>query len=113
MRLKLLSPEEMSPEQKATYDESISRFLDVFEAVNKEVPFDGLRWFFDHAETVTVRNLERIKALKGGIATQHRMAYQGEYFLDRYGDAALAASAQQLESLTPRQQERLRKLSGR
>ena len=33
--------------------------------------------------------------------------------LDRYGDAALAASAQQLESLTPRQQERLRKLSGR
>ena len=37
----------------ATYDESISRFLDVFEAVNREVPFDGLRWFFDHAETVT------------------------------------------------------------
>ena len=33
--------------------------------------------------------------------------------LDRYGDAALAASAQQLESLTPQQQERLRKLSGR
>src|SRR5205823_3405712 len=72
----------------ATYDESISRFLDVFEAVNKEVPFDGLRWFFDHAETVTVRNLERIKALNGGIAIQHRMAYQGEYFIDRYGASA-------------------------
>src|SRR5438477_1369082 len=69
----------------ATYDESISRFLDVFEAVNKEVPFGGLRWFFDHAETVTERNLERIKALDGGIAIQHRMAYQGEYFIDRYG----------------------------
>ena len=37
----------------ATYDESISRFLDVFEAVNRDVPFEGLRWFFDHAETVT------------------------------------------------------------
>jgi predicted amidohydrolase YtcJ len=37
----------------ATYDESISRFLDVFEAVNREVPFAGLRWFFDHAGTVT------------------------------------------------------------
>lgn len=73
----------------ATYDESISRFLDVFEAVNKDVPFNGLRWFFDHAETVTERNLERIKALDGGIAIQHRMAYQGEYFIDRYGtDAA-------------------------
>src|SRR5207237_1836587 len=72
----------------ATYDESISRFLDVFEAVNKDVPFQGLRWFFDHAETVTERNLERVKALGGGIAVQHRMAYQGEYFIDRYGAGA-------------------------
>src|SRR5438477_147123 len=74
----------------ATYDESISRFLDVFEAVNRELPFNGLRWFFDHAETVTERNLERIKALDGGIAIQHRMAYQGEYFIDRYGASAAA-----------------------
>ncbi|MDB5305948.1 MAG: amidohydrolase [Gemmataceae bacterium] len=72
----------------ATYDESIARFLDVFEAVNREVPFNGLRWFFDHAETVTDRNLERIKALGGGIAVQHRMAFQGEYFVDRYGAKA-------------------------
>src|SRR5438067_6953940 len=72
----------------ATYDESISRFLDVFEAVDREVPLAGLRWFFDHAETVTERNLERIKALGGGIAVQHRMAYQGEYFIDRYGKRA-------------------------
>ena len=72
----------------ATYDESISRFLDVFEQVDREVPFNGLRWFFDHAETVTERNLERIKSLGGGIAVQHRMAFQGEYFVDRYGAEA-------------------------
>ncbi len=30
----------------ATYDESISRMLDVFEKVNREIPFDGLHWFF-------------------------------------------------------------------
>src|SRR5262249_48051158 len=73
----------------ATYDESIARFLDVFEVVNRDVPFSGLRWFFDHAETITERNLERVRALGGGIAVQHRMAYQGEYFIDRYGaDAA-------------------------
>src|SRR4051794_10303919 len=72
----------------ATYDESIARFLDVFEAVNRDVPFGGLRWFFDHAETVTERNLERVRALGGGIAVQHRMAYQGEYFIDRYGSDA-------------------------
>ena len=72
----------------ATYDESISRFLEVFEAVNRDIPFNGLRWFFDHAETVSTRNLERIKALGGGIAVQHRMAYQGEYFVNRYGAKA-------------------------
>lgn len=72
----------------ATYDESITRFLNVFEAVNRDVPFNGLRWFFDHAETVSERNLERIKALGGGIAVQHRMAYQGEYFVDQYGTEA-------------------------
>jgi len=72
----------------ATYNESISRSLDVFEKVNREIPFDGLHWFFDHAETVTDKNLERIAALGGGIAIQHRMAYQGEYFVQRYGSAA-------------------------
>lgn len=72
----------------ATYDESISQFLDTFERVNRDVPFDGLRFIIDHAETVTPANLERIKALGGGIAIQHRMAFQGEYFVDRYGDQA-------------------------
>jgi predicted amidohydrolase YtcJ len=72
----------------ATYDESITRFLNVFEAVNRDVPFDGLRWFFDHAETISERNIERVKALGGGIAVQDRMAFQGEYFIDRYGKQA-------------------------
>jgi len=73
----------------ATYDESIGRILDTYEAVNRELPFDGLRWFIDHAETVGPRNLERIRALGGGIAIQHRMAFQGEFFVQRYGaDAA-------------------------
>jgi hypothetical protein len=73
----------------ATYNESITRMLNVFEAVNKDIPFDGLHWFFDHAETIDDRNIERVRRLGGGIAIQHRMAYQGEYFVDRYGtDAA-------------------------
>ncbi|VDY65491.1 Cytosine deaminase and related metal-dependent hydrolases [Shimwellia blattae] len=51
--------------------------------------FNGLHWFFDHAETITERNIERVKALGGGIAVQHRMAFQGEYFVDRYGADAV------------------------
>lgn len=76
----------------ATYDESIRRFLDVFEAVNREVPFDGLRWFFDHAETISEPSLERVRALGGGVAIQHRMAYQGEHFINRYGREAAGHS---------------------
>ncbi|MFG1211580.1 amidohydrolase [Xanthobacter flavus] len=72
----------------ATYDETISRALDVFEKVDSDVPLKGLNWFFDHAETITDRNIDRIAALGGGIAVQHRMAYQGEYFVDRYGAKA-------------------------
>jgi predicted amidohydrolase YtcJ len=69
----------------ATYDETISRALDVYEEVNREIPFDGLHWFFDHCETISDRNIERIKSLGGGIAVQNRMAFQGEYFVQRYG----------------------------
>jgi predicted amidohydrolase YtcJ len=72
----------------ATYDESISRFLGVMESVNAETPFNGLIWFIDHAETISDKNIQRIKALGGGIAIQHRMAYQGEAFIQRYGKAA-------------------------
>src|SRR3989442_1421794 len=36
----------------ATYDETINTPLDDYEAVNREVPFDGLHWIIDHAETI-------------------------------------------------------------
>ena len=74
----------------ATYDESITRFLNVFEAVNRNHPLDGLHWFLDHAETISDRNIDRVRALGGGIAVQHRMAFQGEYFAARYGRSAVA-----------------------
>jgi len=72
----------------ATYDETIGRALDVFEKVNREMPIGDLHWFFDHAETISDRNIDRIAALGGGIAVQHRMAFQGEDFVGRYGTQA-------------------------
>lgn len=69
----------------ATYGESIDRMLDVFEKVNKEIPFNGLRWLFDHAETITPQQLERVKKLDGGIAVQFRMYFQGEIYEKQYG----------------------------
>jgi predicted amidohydrolase YtcJ len=76
----------------ATYDETISRALDVFEKVNRDTPLDGINWFFDHAETISDRSIDRVAALGGGIAVQHRMAYQGEYFVERYGHGVAEAT---------------------
>jgi predicted amidohydrolase YtcJ len=70
----------------ATYDETITRALNIYEEVNRDVPFDGLHWFFDHCETISDSNIERVKRLGGGIAVQNRMAFQGEYFIERYGE---------------------------
>jgi predicted amidohydrolase YtcJ len=72
----------------ATYDQTIGRALDVFERVHRHTPVDQLRWFFDHCETISDRNIERVRNLGGGIAIQHRMAFQGEYFIERYGAEA-------------------------
>jgi predicted amidohydrolase YtcJ len=74
----------------ATYEETVSRSLDVFEKVHQDIPIDKLGWFFDHCETVTPKTLERIKRLGGGIAVQNRMSTQGDYFIRRYGMAATA-----------------------
>jgi predicted amidohydrolase YtcJ len=76
----------------ATYDETIGHALNAFEKVNVEAPLGGLHWFIDHAETISRRNIDRVRALGGGLAIQHRMAYQGEYFAERYGKNAAAAA---------------------
>ncbi|OWQ88451.1 amidohydrolase [Roseateles aquatilis] len=83
----------------ATYDETIGRALDVFEKVHRDTPIDGLNWFFDHAETISTRSMDRIAAMGGGVAVQHRMAYQGEYFVERYGARAAEATPPVAEML--------------
>ncbi|UWR24523.1 amidohydrolase [Sulfitobacter sp. S190] len=76
----------------ATYDQSINRILNVFEEAHAlevaegRLGFAGIRWAIDHGETVQMPTLRRIKALGGGMAMQARMAYAGEFFMDRYGE---------------------------
>lgn len=74
--------------QHATYGESISVILDVFERVKREQGRFAPRWAIDHAETVGDDDLRRIAALGGGIAIQDRMAFAGEDFVARYGAEA-------------------------
>jgi predicted amidohydrolase YtcJ len=75
----------------ATYDETIGKYLDVFEAIDREFSFGGLHWFFDHCETISKANIERVARLGGGIAVQDRLAFAGERFVERYGQEAADA----------------------
>lgn len=90
--VKLLAENKWSFRLHATYDESITRVLNIYEKVHREVPIDKLGWFIDHAETISEKNIERIKKLGGGIAIQHRMMFQAEYFAERYGAEKLKHS---------------------
>lgn len=80
----------------ATYGQSVAQILDVFEAIDRAEKaagrpgFDGIRWAIDHAETIREDDIERIRAMGGGIAIQSRMAFAGEYFAGRYGEEAAA-----------------------
>jgi predicted amidohydrolase YtcJ len=77
----------------ATYDETIRLFLDVFEKIGRDGGFpDGVRWILDHAETISPESIDRVAGLGGAISVQHRMAYQGRAFAERYGPAAAAVA---------------------
>lgn len=71
----------------ATYDDTITKILDVFEEVFAAEHYEG-RWIIDHAEGISQRNIERVKRLGGGVAVQNRMAFAGEYYAERYGKEA-------------------------
>lgn len=78
----------------AAYDETITRLLNVIEEVNASTPI-STRWWIDHAETLSVNNMERIKRLGGGVNFQGRLYFQGEQFLQQYG------SSTTLQMITP------------
>jgi predicted amidohydrolase YtcJ len=89
--IRLLAAEGRPFRVHVTYNQTIERFLTIFERVNRDIPLERLNWLIDHAETITPANIERIKQMGGGVAIQHRMAYQAEYFIRRYGQTAVQA----------------------
>jgi predicted amidohydrolase YtcJ len=77
----------------ATYGETIEMDLNVFEKIARDQGFPrNVRWFFDHAETVSDESLDRIGAFGGALSIQNRMMFQGGAFIERYG-AELASQA--------------------
>lgn len=72
----------------ASFDFTARRILGVLENVHKEVPIDKLRWGLEHGEGLTVRTLERVKALGGSLGLQNRMTLDGEAYVEKWGPEA-------------------------
>ena len=86
----------------ATYGETIAMDLDVFEKIERDSGFPkDVKWFFDHAETVTDESLDRIGRLGGALSIQNRMMFQGRAFIERYG-AERASTAPPLRKMLDR-----------
>ena len=67
---------------------AIEAFLDVYEAVNKERPFKGLRWSFSHLDQVSVAQLERMKRLGMTAQIHSRPLIQGALMHKVHGEKA-------------------------
>jgi predicted amidohydrolase YtcJ len=87
---KFLAAERWPFRMHASYDATAVRALGVLEQVHREVPLTGLRWGFDHCETLQPKTLERIAALGGSINIQNRMSLDGEAFNEKYGPQVAA-----------------------
>ncbi|WP_296405527.1 amidohydrolase [Psychrobacter sp.] len=74
--------------QHSTYGENTKLIVDLVDEIDRENNHkirDKMRWAIDHGETINDETLREIKRLNGGISVQDRMAYAGEYFVERYG----------------------------
>jgi len=89
---KYLAGERWPFRMHTSFDATAVRALGVLEKVNQEVPLKGLRWGFDHCETLSPQTLERVAKLGGSINIQNRMSLDGEAFAGRYG-AQVSADA--------------------
>ena len=84
----------------ATYGETIKTGLDILDKVEADQGIPrGVRWIFDHAETIDTEDLDRIGALGGAVSVQNRMMFQGQAFIQRHGKGR-AATAPPLGALT-------------
>ncbi len=86
----------------ATYDETISRALDVFEAVDKDVPLAGLKWF----STMQKRSRSATSTRRGARRRHRgaaRMMYQGEDFVAAMARAQPKHAAYRADALSWRQ----------
>lgn len=77
----------------AVLDETLSRILDAWEAVQAETGLvAGRHWSIVHADGASRRNLERLARLDAGILIQNRLLLKGGDYVDAWGEEATACA---------------------
>lgn len=61
----------------AVLDSTIDRILDAWETVHRETPLDKLRFSLAHADTISDRNIRRLKALGAGVIADDHQVFRG------------------------------------
>lgn len=76
--------------EHAFRDTTITRYLDIFEKINQRKDITGLRWSIHHADFISRRNIERVKALGMTLALHSKMTILGSALRRRLGERALS-----------------------
>ena len=76
--------------EHAFRDTTITRYLDIFEKINRRKDITGLRWSIHHADFISKRNIERAGALGMTFALHSKMTILGSALRRRYGERALS-----------------------
>ncbi len=73
----LVAENGVSYQQHSIPVDEAKRFLDVWEAVNKEHPITDLRWQLTHVLDMDVEAMDRLQALGGGLAIESHLYSMG------------------------------------
>ena len=79
--------------EHAFRDTTITRYLDIFEKINQKKKITNLRWSIHHADFISMRNIERVKALGMTLALHSKMTILGSALRRRLGERATLAAA--------------------
>lgn len=76
--------------EHAFRDATITRYLDIFERLNRRKKMTHLRWSIHHADFISKRNIGRVKALGMTLALHSKMTILGTALRRRLGERALS-----------------------
>lgn len=74
----------------AVLNESIDTVLDCWEAVNEQIPLNGLRFSLSHGDRMSIRNLRRLRALGAGVVLDDHQVFKAEFSEAAWGAGSMA-----------------------